>query len=183
MITAGRLMTADDLLDIPDDGFRYELVRGVVRKMAAVGHTHGRYASRIDRRLGAYSEDNGLGETYVAEAGFLLETNPDHVRSSDVAFVSSERVAAVGDAPGYFPGQPDLAVEVISPNDRYLEVDEKVLDWLAAGVRMVVAVNPRNRTVKVHSSDGQIVTLTESDILDGGDVVPGWRMPVADIFA
>ena len=182
MVTTKQLMTVDDLMGVPKDGWRYELIRGEIIKMAPAGHTHGRYASRIDRRLGTYAEDNNLGESYVADAGFRLATDPDHVRVPDVAFVRRERVEAVGDAPGYFPGAPDLVVEVISPNDRYTEVDEKVADWLAAGTRMVIVVNPRNRTVKVHTPDG-MRELTETDTIDGSDVAPGWRMAVADIFA
>ena len=119
----------------------------------------------------------------AAETGFLLSRDPDHVRAPDVAFVRRERVEAVGYTHGFFPGAPDLAVEVISPSDRYTEVDEKVAEWLAAGTSMVVVVNPRNRTVRVHRPTTDSVLLTEEDTLDGGDVVPGWEMPVADIFA
>ena len=105
------------------------------------------------------------------------------MRVPDVAFVRREREDAVGIVDGYFPGPPDLAVEVISPNDRYSEVAEKVEDWLAAGTRMVVVVDSRRRVAVVHLPGREPVTLTEQDTLDGGDVVPGWSMPVADIFA
>ena len=81
-----------------------------------------------------------------------------------------------------FPARRILPSEVISPSDRLTEVAEKVREWLNAGARMVIVVNPRDRTVQVHTPD-TVVTLTESDTLDGGDVVPGWRLPVADIFA
>ena len=83
--------------------------------------------------------------------------------------------------PRFWPEAPDLAIEVISPNDRYSEVNEKVADYLAAGTRMVVVVNPRNRTVNVYTPDGAI-TLKLGDTLDGGDVVPGWQMPLTNIF-
>ena len=126
--------------------------------------------------------ENDLGETYLAETGFHLETDPDHVLAPDVAFVTKEREEALPNEDGYFRGPPDLAVEVISPSDRYTEVAWKVEEWLAAGVRMVVVVNPRNHTVQTHTPDG-VTELTEADTLDGGDVVPGWRMPVADIFS
>ena len=105
------------------------------------------------------------------------------MRAPDVAFVRRERVEALGRQTGYWPEAPDLAIEVISPNDRYTEVEEKVADWLAAGTRMVVVANPRNRTVRVHRSTTDVVTLTMDDTLDGGDVVPGWRMPLTEIFA
>lgn len=183
MTTTGtNLMTAEDLLAMPDDGYRYELVRGELRKMAPAGHSHGREGNRVNVSMSNHVYANDLGETYLAETGFILARSPDHVRAPDVAFVRKERADAARDVPGFFPGVADLAVEVISPNDRYTEVDEKVADWLEHGTRMVIVVNPRNRTVQVHTSGG-VTELTEADSLDGGDVVPGWSMPVADIFS
>ena len=182
MAATTKFMTAEELLEMPDDGFRYELVRGELVKMAPAGRTHGKRGNRVNVSLSLHVYENDLGETYLAETGFHLETDPDHVLAPDVAFVSREREEATPEAGGFFPGPPDLAVEVVSPNDRYTEVADKVAEWLAAGTRMVVVVNPRNRTVQAHTPEG-VTELTEADTLDGGDVVPGWQMPVADIFA
>ncbi len=182
MAATTKLMTAEELLAMPDDGFRYELVRGELVKMAPAGRVHGKRGNRVNVSLSLYVYENNLGETYLAETGFHLETDPDHVLAPDVAFVSREREDAAPEVGGFFPGPPDLAVEVVSPNDRYTEVVDKVAEWLAAGTRMVVVVNPRNRTVQTHTPDG-IIELTEADTLDGGDVVPGWKLPVAEIFA
>lgn len=176
------LTTAEDLLAMPDDGYRYELVRGELIKMAPSGHVHGREGNRVNVSLSMHVYENGLGETYLAETGFMLETNPDLVLAPDVSFVRRERVEVVGDADGYFPGAPNLAIEVIYPTNRCTNAAMKVSEWLAAGTRMVIVVNPRNRTVQVHTSDG-VTELTEADTLGGGDVVPGWTMPVADIFS
>lgn len=183
MATKAKLMTAEELLEMPDDGFRYELVRGVLRQMAPAGHTHGKRGNRVNHSLSAHVYSSGLGEVYLAETGFILETAPDYVLAPDVSFVRQERVDAVGDGDGFFPGPPDLAIEVISPSDRYTEVEAKVEEWFNAGTLMVVVVNPRNRTVRVYRSLADSDLLTETDTLDGGDVVPGWRLPVADIFA
>ena len=182
MATKTRPVMADELLNMPDDGFRYELVRGELRKMPLAGHVHGRYASVIGGYLMMHVETNGLGSTYGAETGFVLASNPDHVRAPDAAFVRRERAESVGDAPGFFPGAPDLAIEVISLSDSYTEVEEKIADWLVAGTLAVVVVDPRRRTVKVHRSQANVVTLTEADTLEIDDVVLGWRMPVKDIF-
>ena len=182
MATRAKLMTAEELLEMPDAGFRYELVRGELVKMAPAGRIHGKRGNRVNYSLSAHVYENDLGETYLAETGFHLETDPDHVLAPDIAFVSREREEATPDVDGFFPGPPDLAVEVVSPSDRLTEVSDKVAEWLAAGTRMVVVVNPRNRTVQAHTPDG-VIELTEQDTLDGGDVVPGWRLPVADIFA
>ena len=180
--TERRLMTAEELFNMPDDGYSYELVRGELRKMAPTGGEHGWIESDINGSLIPYVKANNLGRTFGGNTGFFLERDPDHVRAPDVAFVRRERVEAIGRQTRYWPEAPDFAVEVISPDDRYTEVNEKVADWLTAGTRMVVVVNPRNRTVNVHTQDGT-VTLGMDDTLDGGDVVPGWQMPVADIFA
>lgn len=176
------LMTAEDLLQMPDDNFRYELVQGELRKMSPSGHTHGRVAINFAWQLTQYVKTHHLGVVYAAETGFLISSNPDTVRAPDVAFVSRERAEEVGDVRGYWPGAPDLAVEVLSPGDSYTEVEEKVFDWLDAGARMVVVVNPRTRTVTIYRSRADIIVLTERDILDGGDVVPGWTMPLKELY-
>ena len=119
---------------------------------------------------------------YVAETGFRLASDPDTVLAPDAAFVRRERVEAVGDTVGYWPGAPDLAVEIVSRHDRYTEIAEEVGAWLAAGTRMVIVVNPRQHRATVYRSLQEIAILTEDDTLDGGDVVPGWRMPVRELF-
>lgn len=177
-----RAVTADELLQMPDDGVRRELVRGEVRTMAPAGRRHGKLAMRIGSRLDRYVEEHGLGEVYAAETGFKLASDPDTVRAPDVSFLSRERVEETSDVVGFSPGAPDLAVEVLSPDDRYGEVEEKVFDWLDAGTRFVVVVNPKTATVTTYRSRSEIAVLTESDVLEGGDVVPGWSLPVREIF-
>ena len=183
MVAKTQLVTAEELLDMPDDGFKYELVRGELRKMAPAGSEHSISGVEVATSLNVHVKDNNLGRVFGADAGFLLARDPDTVRAPDAAFVRRERVEAVGIPSGYWPGPPDLAIEVISPNDRYTEVYEKVDEWLEAGAGMVVVVNPRNRTATVRVAGMNPVILGEGDTLEGGDVVPGWRMAVADIFA
>ena len=183
MITATRTMTAKELASMPDVGFRRELVKGELREMAPAGRFHGRYAMRIGASLLSWAEASDAGEVYAAETGFLLASDPDHVRAPDAAFVRAERLAEIGDADGFIPLAPDVAVEVMSPSDRYAELDEKIADWLDAGTLAVVVANPRRRTVSVHRQGAPTVTLGEGDILEVGDAAPGWRMAVSDIFA
>lgn len=180
MVAATRTITADDLLAMPDDGFRYELVRGELRKMSPAGHHHGDYSMVVGGSLWAFTTGTDLGKAYAAETGYLLDR--DHVRAPDASFVRQERVDAARDTPGYFPGPPDLAIEVVSPNDRYSDVEEKVEDYLGAGALAVVIVNPRNRTVRVHRPGKDAVTLHEHDVLEVPEVIPGWRMPIREIF-
>ena len=183
MTTQAKLMTAEELFNMPDDGYRYELVRGELRKMAPASFFHGTSAMRIGAPLAIYVIENGLGEVCAAETGFKIGSNPDHVLAPDVAFISRVRLEDIGEIGSFFPGAPDLVVEVISPSDRFTRVNEKVRDWLEAGTRMVVVVNSRRRNVTVHLPDEEPATLSEQDTLDGGDVVPGWTLPVRDIFS
>ena len=183
MVSKSRLVTAEELLEMPDDGYHYELVRGELRKMGPASYDHGNYAAKVAKPLMIHVDDNNLGNVPIAEAGYILETEPDHVRVPDVSFVNRERDEAARPVSGFFPGPPDLAVEVISPSDRYTEVAEKVEDWLRAGTRMVIVVDPRRRVATVHLPGREPLTLTEHDTLDGSDVVPGWSMPVGEIFA
>ena len=180
MATTKQLVTAEELLCLPDDGFRYELVRGELRKMPPAGTDHGAFAENVSFSLSAHARANNLGRMYIAETGFRLAA--DHVRVPDTAFVRRERVKPTGETPGFFPGAPDLAVEVISPSDTYSEVEEKVADWLEAGTRAVVVVDPRRRTVKVNRSITDATLLTVADTLAVDEVVPGWEMPVREIF-
>jgi Uma2 family endonuclease len=182
MVLKEKLVTADELLRMPDDGKRRELVRGELREMAPAGSEHGYLALKIGRLLGNHVDDNKLGRVYAAETGFKLSSDPDTVRAPDAAFVTSERVEAAGRVDGYWPGAPDLAVEVVSPNDRHSEVVEKALSWLEAGCRMVLVVDPERKVVTVYRSREDIRILVAGDVVDGADVVPGWKMAVAELF-
>src|SRR5687768_15778940 len=114
MATQVQLITADELLTLPRGEFRYELVRGELKKMSPAGHEHGAIIMQLAAPLAQYVKDKKLGRVYAAETGFKLETNPDTVRAPDIAFIVTARVEAVGKARGYWPGAPDLAVEVLS---------------------------------------------------------------------
>lgn len=179
--TKTKLITADELLAMSDDGYRYELVRGALKKMAPVGHAGGFYEANVIGELRAFVRANRLGRTYSSSTGFLLGRDPDYVLMPDAAFVRRERVEEVEEGRGFFPGAPDFVAEVVSPSDRLSDVHEKAEEWLNAGARMVVVVNPRERAVSVHTPDG-VENLSGGDVLDGGEVLPGWRLPVADFF-
>jgi Uma2 family endonuclease len=183
MQTGPKPTTAEELLLMPDDGHRYELVHGQLKRSSPLGHQQGRIAARVTVSLFEHVSSRKLGEVYAAMTGFHLATNPDHVRGADAAFVRRERVMAVGDIGGFWPGAPDLAVEVIAPSDTFADVEEKMLDWLKYGTRLVIAISPRQRTVMTCRSLQDVRLLAEGDVLDAADVVPGWSMSVRDLFA
>jgi Uma2 family endonuclease len=159
-----------------------ELIAGELVMMSPAGFDHGRFASRIVAALENHATRRGLGVVTTAEAGFQLSQDPDTVRAPDVAFVRAGRIP-LGGVKGFFQGAPDLAVEVVSPTDRASEVAAKVQDWLRAGCSMVWVVDPENRAVAVHRSHNEITVLTAADTLTGGDALPEFSMPVAEIFA
>lgn len=182
MAVSTERMTAEDLAGLPDDGHRYELIQGELRQLPPAGEEHGYIAAEFAAELRNYVKARDLGRVYAAETGFKLSSAPDTVRAPDVAFVSKKRLEVVPPGKGYRPDAPDLVAEVISPHDLYTEVSAKVAEWLDAGCRMVVVLNPRTREVLVHTSRVDVKVLTLDDTLEGGEVVPGWSLLVRAIF-
>jgi Uma2 family endonuclease len=180
MATTDQITTAKQLLETPNRG-PCELVRGELAKMTPAGFEHGRIVGLICTKLGSYVERRRLGIVMGAESGFQLARDPDTVRAPDVAFLQTDRVPGSREV-GFFQGAPDLAVEVLSPSDRASQTLAKVRDWLDAGCRAVWVVDPETRTVTVYRGENRVDTLTVSDLLDSQDVVPGFTLPVAELF-
>ncbi len=149
--------------------------------MSPAGAEHGRIVARITLRLAGFVEQRALGTAFGAETGFRIGHDPDTVRAPDVAFVTAARIGGKL-ARGFFPGAPDLAVEVLSPDDRAGEVLAKVQDWLDAGCRAVWVVDPRTCTVTIYRSRSEIVVLGERETLSDGELLPGFSLPVRELF-
>jgi Uma2 family endonuclease len=182
MSTATRPITAEELWRMPGDR-RRELVRGEVREMAPSGFDHGVLVDNFQVSLSNHVRANKLGIVVGAETGFRLSRNPDTVRGVDVGFVRADRMPKAGRPTSYWEGAPDLAVEVLSPNDTVEEIEAKVDDYFGAGCPMVLVINPRRRTLTVHRPGQQPLVLRESDTFEAGEVVPGFRCAVAALFA
>ena len=178
MVAETRLMTADELLRLPRGRARHALVRGRLITLPLNDMEHGAAAATFGAALSTYVRDRQLGWTTLS-SGYVLTVNPDTVHGADVAFVRAERGRPTE---GYFPGSPDLVVQVVSIFDRYLDVQDELADWLDYGTRLVFLVNPQRRTVNVHRPNQPIRTVTEGDVLDGEEVVPGWSLPVRELF-
>jgi len=177
-MTVTSLMTADELYHLPNDGTRYELVRGELRKkMSPTGIAHGRIAARIIGSLMAHLEIHPIGEVYSNDVGFRVARNPDSVLAPDVAFVRKERVV---DSTKFFEGAPDLAIEVVSPRDSYSDVEEKAADWLRAGARAVIIVDPTRKSARI---DRASATSNVAEAISVDELLPGWRLPLAKLFA
>jgi Uma2 family endonuclease len=175
-------MTAEELLRYRHEPYRQELVDGILYEMEPPGALHGHVATRIGIDLIRHVTARDLGVAMAAEVGFRLTSKPDTVRAPDVFYVSKDRIPEGGIPKGYWPGPPDLAVEVVSQHDRLSQVKAKALEWLAAGTRAVIVVDPSSRTATVLRSPGDIAVLHADEQLDLDDVVPGWSPRVGDFF-
>jgi Uma2 family endonuclease len=133
--------------------------------------------------LFVHTRETEAGITFAAETGFLLARDPDTVRAPDAAFVASERAEAVGRTERYWPGAPDFVAEVLSPGDTFAEVEAKALDWLAAGTKLVLVIDPARRTATTYRGPEDVQVATGDAILDLRDAVPGWRVALGDFFA
>jgi Uma2 family endonuclease len=182
MSTHAVVTTAEELLHMPDDGMRHELIAGEHHVMPPPGFEHGRVAMTAGWLLNTHVRAAGLGVTVGAETGFLIATDPDTVRAPDAAFVRRERAEAVGRTFKYWPGAPDFAIEVVSPDDSRPDVRAKALSWLDAGAVAVLVLDPRSQSATVYRAGGDIRSFTDGE-LDLSDAVPGWRVAVADFFA
>jgi Uma2 family endonuclease len=174
-------MTAEDLMALPDDGHRYELSQGVLVCMSPAAYWSGKFGRRIASRIGAFVDEHKLGDCGVPDTGFKLTSNPDTVREPDVWFVSAERLPPADQQQRYFEGAPDLAVEVLSPTDRFDEVMRKVREYLDAGTRLVWVFDPDERTAGVFRPDGSYTKVGEDGTLDGENLLPGFELPLHDI--
>lgn len=182
-MSVGQAVTAEQLWEMPEKpGVRYELVDGEVVEVPGTGGLHSLIAGSLYRMIHGHATENDLGVAFHDNTSYLLRRSPDLVRIPDVSFASWERIPVGGVPEGYLPFAPDLAVEIVSPNDRADDVHDKVREYLDAGIRMVLVLWPKHRSVSVHEPGLVACELGPEDELDGGDVLPGFRVRVGDLF-
>jgi Uma2 family endonuclease len=179
--TASRQKTAEDLYANPVPGKCTELVAGRILVREPPGYRHGFVASRCLVAIATFANTYELGHVLAAETGFVLARAPDTVRAPDVAFVSSSR-APLHQPAAYLEQAPDLVVEVVSPSDRASRLRAKVSDWIGAGVRLVWQIDPERRTARVYRQGGALSAIDADGMLDGEDVLPGFRVRLADLL-
>ena len=175
-------MTPDEFLvhSLPDG--KAELVRGELRVTPPAGGPHGRVATNLVIQLSKYLDGRGLGWVYADGVGYQLLELPRTVRSPDASFVRAHRLPQDGIGPGFLKLAPDLAVEVLSPNESASELEEKLDDYRACGTPLLWVIDPARRTVMIVASDAPVRWLREADTLSGGSVVPGFSCGVAELF-
>jgi Uma2 family endonuclease len=181
MQKATGLITAEELERLPNDGYRYELVRGRLVRMSLVNVQHAEIVAQLIFLLKQHVRDRSVG-LIGADLGVKLETDPDTVRGPDVVFVRRERIPAT-QRRGFFVGAPDLAIEVLSPDDRPGEVGEKVDEYLDHGTVIMLVVNPDKRNATIYRRLAAPVTLDRvDDVLDLDEAVPGFHCTLGEIF-
>jgi len=174
-----KLWTIEELERTSLDG-RYELIDGELMEMAPAGGEHGEIGLGFGARLWLYVREQRLGKVYGADTGFVLASNL--LVSPDVAFVRFDRLPTPAEQQMWLRLAPDLAVEIVSPTDSLAEVRAKVERYLDNGVPLVWVFQPRPKTVSVFGPDRTERILVDGDVLDGGDVLPGFQVAVSDIF-
>ncbi len=183
---APTLLTADEYLRHPLGHEPGELVRGVMHVMNATFGGHGVVVENLLAALGPHVRRRRLGRAFGDNVGFQLDIpgeTRDTARSPDAAFVRADRLPPAGiGLRSWVRLAPDLAVEVLSPENRPAEIEARVADYLAAGTQLMWIIDPQARTVARRTPLGPRKTVGEDDTLDAGDVVPGFTMPVADLF-
>jgi Uma2 family endonuclease len=177
-----KLITADDLLAMPDDGRRWELDRGVLREMNPSSYRSSKIAGRVNAALSAFVEAHGLGDVVAPEAGFRFERDPDVVLSPDGAFIRADRVPPDDAQDRFAEVAPDLVVEVNSPTDRPADVQAKVERYLGYGVVEIWVVDPPSRSITRFRRECAPQIVREPDVLDGGEMLPGFRLDLTALF-
>jgi Uma2 family endonuclease len=179
-----QLLTAEDVWAMPEPlDKRFELVDGELVEVPGVSALHSLIAELVLRLVGAHARARSLGIALGDNTSYILRRDPDLVRVPDASFISWDRVPREVPAEGYWPFAPDLAVEIVSPGNREADVRAKVREYLDTGARLVWVLRPQRRTVAVHTPGTAPRELGPNDELDGGDVLPGFRARVADLFA
>lgn len=177
------VLTAEEFLRHPAAEGASELVNGEIVYMSPAGAVHHIVGGALFAQLWAYVEAHGLGDAFMDNVGYYLPIpgrKRDTVRAPDVSFVAAGRLAEV--PRGFLRLAPDLAVEVLSPENTAADMDARMADYFAAGTRLLWVVDPDRRTVAVHSPHAPARWLAERDVLEGDDVVPGFTLPVAALF-
>jgi Uma2 family endonuclease len=177
-----RLVTAEEIAKKPPR-YACELVEGRIVRLSPAGGRHGVVIGRINRVVSRFVDRKKLGLVTSGETGFFVRRDPDTVRAPDLAFVSHATIARFEKADEtFFPGAPDLAIEVLSPDDSWEAVEKKVGEYLSAGSKLVWVVSPEAEKVYVYEPENEGRVLGRGDRVDGGAALPGFRAPVKAFF-
>ena len=177
-----KVWTDAEFMALPDDGNRYELVKGELINLGNSGALHGYIAILLSAALFALVTSRKLGVLLDSSTAFTMKNG--NKRSPDIAFFAKERLQGLEELPtGFLEGGPDLVVEILSPGNTVAEIEDKIAEYFANGTRLLWVISPGQHYVLVYRSGYEPERLlTSGDFLEGEDVVPGFTFPVADLF-
>ena len=180
-LVENKVWTEAELMALPDDGRKYELVGGeIVVSNAGIEHEY--IGARLIIGLGGFAHRKKLGVVCGSSAGYWMKSG--NLRSPDVSFIAKERLQGLRHAPKkFFQGAPDLVVEILSPSDSIEALHQKIVEYFESGARLIWVLNPEEETVLVYHSPQPDRLLRTGDSIDGEDVVPGFSMPLSELFA
>jgi Uma2 family endonuclease len=181
-IVESKLLTSEEFAALPKEGDPLELVLGEVVVLNRPFTSHGYHMAEITGLLREFVKSRALGRVVSGDAGVVTHRNPDSVRGPDVAYYSYARIPAGPLPEGYWPASPELVVEIRSPGDRWKDTLQKVAEYLQADVVTVLVIDPELRHVNVYSANSEPKTLTDRDVLQLPDVLPGFEVPVKKLF-
>ncbi len=175
-----KLITGEELAHMPDVEL-VELIEGRIAPMTPTGEAHGGYEGNFYSEMRDFVQTRQLGKVRVGEVGIYIRRNPDTIRAADVLYISNDRYAQKQSA-SFLDVAPELVVEVLSPDDPWSAVTQKLRDYFAAGVQLIWVADPQTRTVYAYRSLTDVREFTETDDLPGDDILPGFAVKVATLF-
>lgn len=180
--TEAKIWTDAEFMALPHDGHRYEIVNGELIDMGGSGALHGNIAVILSSALFTVVNNRKLGVLLDSSTAFKMKNG--NKRSPDISFFAKERLQGMTELPvGFLEDAPDLAIEILSPSNTVEEMDGKLVEYFESGARLVWVANPTQRYILVYRCAREPDRLLKSaDALDGEDVIPGFALPVAELF-
>lgn len=178
-----KIWTEAELMALPEDGFMHEVVNGELIMSPKNNFQHENICTRLLTALREFNRLHRLGAVRGSSAGFWM--NNRNCRAPDISFIPKSRFDALGFSPNsrsFFPGAPDLAIEILSPSNSRREMDERLRDFFASGTQLVWIINPDTESVEVCHSLTKRALIGPGGFLDGEKLLPGFRFPIADLF-
>jgi Uma2 family endonuclease len=176
---AKKVWTDEEIMSLPDSGYSYELVNGELAMSPKNNPRHGRTCIKISTRMETFAEKHNLGWVFDSNTGFWMVNR--NLRAPDVSFITTARLPQEHEQ-GFFEGAPDLIVEVLSPTNRRGEMDERLRDFFESGTKLAWIINTDQQFAEVCHSLTDRKIVGSGGVLDGEDLLPGFKLPLAELF-
>jgi len=180
--TQEKLITGEELLAMGSEADLYELVEGRIKPMSPTGFAHGQYEVNFAQRLQRFVEQQKTGKVVTGEVGIYIRRDPDTIRAADVAYISNERLAQRQKKKGYLDVAPEIVVEIMSPDDNWSEVMQKMREYFSIGVKLIWVADPEAKTIYAYRSMTEVREFKMGEALTADEMLAGFSVPVAELF-